>query len=50
MVNGIFNSLRNWEKFADEHGQYFLAAGRIDPPNKNNYLKNNRFSDWHGFR
>ena len=27
MVNGFFNSLLEWEKFAEEHGQYFLTAG-----------------------
>jgi hypothetical protein len=31
MVNGFFNSLLKWEKIAEEHGQYFLTAGRIPP-------------------
>jgi hypothetical protein len=31
MVNGFFSSLLNWEKFAGEHGQYFLIAAARAP-------------------
>src|SRR5262245_21907052 len=32
MVNGIFNSLIEWEKFADTHGQYFLTSPSVGSP------------------
>jgi hypothetical protein len=31
MVNGFFNSLLKWEKFAGEHGQYFLTDAQATP-------------------
>jgi hypothetical protein len=50
MVNGFFNSSFNWEKFADEHGQYFLIAPPMAVAWIGNLLKRSELRRWHGFR